>query len=181
MLENWGIYDVLKSKKNIVFDVYERNNELLLDKDQHYHKCERINSSMAVIHAGTTIGLEASYFDVPVVYLNIQDLDYGISMDDSSHVFHSWNQYHLQKYFNLEGTKFVVKSVDDLRSILVAIVDKKIDQLSYNEKLRTYSSLLNIEEFTERFVDLIEQCLNGIIQHAVAEQLIIADLEQNNI
>lgn len=156
MLDDWNIYKKLKEQENIVFDEYNRHGEVLLDKEQHLHKCEVISSSRAVFHAGTTIGLEASYFDIPVVYLNLKDLDYGVETENPNHIFRSWNQYHLQKYYLLDNEPGVVSTLEQLSFVLKQITQGKNDLMSYNNILKSYSNLLSIEEFTHQFLDILK-------------------------
>ncbi len=151
MLDNWGIYDALYEKSNIFFDEYERDGESLLDKTQHLQKCDVISAASAVLHAGTTIGLEASYFNPPVIYLNPLDINYGISLGNPNHIFRSWEQYHLQKYYKVMGQSAVVNSIDELEGVLRQIVKGDGDFQGYKEKLNTYSNLMSMGEFTQRF------------------------------
>ncbi len=157
MLKDWGIYDDLKSIENIVFDDYERSKKIILNKNQHMNKCHLIENAVAVFHVGTTIGLEASYFDTPVIYLNIEDIDYGLSKNDPSHIFNSWNQYHLKTYFKFNTFKSVVCSLKELKEVLTLIIQKDAQLLDYNDHLRSNSKLLTINEFKEEFLNIIDK------------------------
>ncbi len=155
MLENWEVYGALKERNNIIFDEYIRDDSVLLNGEQHLQKCEVISSSKAVIHAGTTIGLEASYFDVPVLYLNLEDVDYGIPQNSPNHIFRSWGQYHLKKYYALEGEDSFVTSIEKLESNLQQIIAGKKTYQNYNQKLKSNSSLMDIKQFTDTFLKIL--------------------------
>ena len=157
MLMNWGIYDSLKELDNILFDDYQKMHSTGLSKSNHLKKSWLIDHSMAIFHAGTTIGIEASYFSKPVVYVNIKDIDYGISISDRNHIQYSWNQYHLKKYYALEGYEEVINTCDAAKRYITKLVNNGPSiPLEYNETLSSYSPLMKIEDFTKQFVELID-------------------------
>lgn len=157
MLKNWKIYGQLSGLENILFDDFEITGDVILDKDKHLYKTAMIDNALAVFHTGTTIGLEASYFDTPVIYLNINDLEYGILKPNQNHIQHSWNQYHLKKYYLLPKYISVVQEKGRVKDIIYMLLNNdKTELLKYNQLLRTYSPLMSISEFTAQFIDLIQ-------------------------
>lgn len=157
MLKSWKIYKTLENLKNVSFDSFKQSKDLYMSQNDHMHKCKMIKGAIAVIHTGTTIGLEASYFETPVIYLNINDINYSVSEFDENHIFYSWNQYHLKKYYYLTNFTSVVKTKLELINVLKMLLSGDIDELLlYNKKLRTYSPLFNISEFTSEFVKVIK-------------------------
>ncbi|PIE49107.1 MAG: hypothetical protein CSA39_04365 [Flavobacteriales bacterium] len=157
MLKSWNIYKPLETLDNIVFDDFKQSKDLYMDQADHLHKCKMIENALAVFHSGTTIGLEASYFETPVIYLNVEDIDYGFSTSDENHIFYSWNQYHLKKYYFLPEYSSVVKDKKEMKEVLKIILSGNVnDLLHYNKHLRTYSPLYSKSEFISAFEKLIE-------------------------
>ena len=156
VLKDWAPYEILKNIENIEFDDFEKHEGILLKNSDMDHKIDMIQKSIAVLHCGTTIGLEASYFDTPVIYLCPEDIDYRLSMKDLNHIFHAWNQFHLKRYYQLPNYKNVVTRIGDLEHLMQYAITNPEALLDYNRELRKLSPLISMDEFVAR-LDRITQ------------------------
>lgn len=155
VLKDWAPYEKLKNISNIEFDNFEKHQGILLTDSDLDHKIEMIQRSIAVLHCGTTIGLEASYFDTPVIYLCPKDIDYQISMKNLNHIFHSWSQFHLKRYYQLPSHRNVVTSISALEDLMRLTIKNPEALLDYNRELRDISPIMSMDEFASRLNRII--------------------------
>lgn len=147
ILDDWNFYGDLKKLPNLKFDSYKKEGDFYFSVSDIEYKLMKIQSALAVVHCGTTVGLEACYFDTPVIYLNVDDLDYGIKKTNKNHIIQSWNQYHLKTYFKRSEYKNVVEKKSDIDRLVRKIIDRDRDLMLYNHELRKVSKLMSLEKF----------------------------------
>jgi len=138
MLENWDCYKELKEFSNVVFDEFQQagKGESIFTESDIEHKFSMISDSVGIIHCGTTIGLEACFFDKPLIYMNLQNLDYGVKDNDHVHIKKGWQKHHLEKYFLNNNYDNVVLKKEKLREVLKRCVDKDRSLLKYNDSIQ---------------------------------------------
>jgi len=155
LLAKQGFYEELEKIDNLEFDSYSPVSRSTLfeveDLEEKYHT---IKNAKAVIHMGTTMGLEAALLDVPVVCFN------GKAFDDkevrlTSRLSTSYFQWHLSKYLLLDEFESVVNNYEALENVLVKILKGNYDY-SYNEKLKSWVDVSGRSGFRKHFYDLIE-------------------------
>ena len=64
VLENWSIYEKLNLYENVIVENDFRNINLSIKKDKILEKYNKIKFSAAFLHLGTTLGIEACFFDL---------------------------------------------------------------------------------------------------------------------
>jgi hypothetical protein len=148
LLGDQGEYDELSALKNIVFDAFDpQSKKVFFNEDDILHKYDRIQNAEAVFHMGTTMGLEAAFFDVPVYcFSGDQFDDVSGNVPQGSVLSKSFNQWHLQKYFMIPDYKNVIISFAELATAVDDIVAGNTD-LKYNTKIRSWLNLKSSEEF----------------------------------
>lgn len=139
------IYDKLKNAPNIEFDTYTSKDKIKLTNEDINEKFLKVEKALAVVHAGTTVGLEASYFNTPVIYLTPEDLAMGVDESNLSHLNHIWAAYHLVKYYRKAEFENVVLKKAQLESVLAKLLSSPQSLMAYNEDLRKTSDLKSVE------------------------------------
>ena len=155
-LADEAIYAPLKQLENLVFDDYSvEPGKLLFDREDIRRKFSEIENARGLFHLGTTMGLEAAYFDVPVCSVK------GTNFDDETVDFHSrlsqiQAQYHIKKYFLLGDYPNLAENDEELRDFLAAL-DRPQDLLRYNRDLRTFMELVSFEAFARNVLQALEK------------------------
>lgn len=141
-LEDSDVYDELKKYPCIQMDPGQKLRGLETDIEGLYAKYRTIDNALAFLHIGTTLGLEASFFDTPSVML-----DYGYDNTRTVLSLHSFmHQYQLEKYMLTERNN-VARSVDELMHILHQITAGTYD--NKNQYIRDLFPLTSFTEWTE--------------------------------
>lgn len=135
-------------------------NRIEFLKDTAEEKYSKIKNASLVVHMGSTIGLEAAYFDTPVVHLAMEDFDYGIPTSSPQHISHTLAQRHLQKYMLHSQERNVVRQSDDLSSFVRDALDNPENFLKYNNELTSHIPLRSMTELAQELTDLTEQLIN---------------------
>ena len=148
-LEQWQPYEELKAVKNLTFDQFEKSGTHTFSEEDLIYKLQMIHAAQAIVHCGTTIGLEASYLDTPILYLNIGDMDFGLKENHHNHIARAWQQDHLQKYFFKPEFENVVETKADLKKVILSLSEGEEQLLGYNDLLRSYTELKSIEQVAE--------------------------------
>lgn len=143
-LKNWDFYSPLRKLNNVVFDDDFRSNHYLISEEKIYDRYWKIDHSLALIHFGTTLGLEACFFNSPSLIVDIAE---------TSNLLNQFvHQYQNEKYLLLKGYDNVIQSENQLKDILLNLKNKRLKLLSYNKSV--------IDKFRLRSVDEIA---NGIL------------------
>jgi hypothetical protein len=156
MLDIWDIYLPLKACSNVTFDPYNKSqNPTTLNLKDVYYKFHNISNALCVIHLGTTVGIEASYFNIPIVY--VCSLPSIIKPNKFTKLFYSsWKQHHLKTYYELEYPN-VVRNFDDIYDLLDAVISFSNDYLAYGNEISKMNQLLLFSDVCNNFVSTIPE------------------------
>ena len=148
LLSNQKIYEELKNIRNVVVDdLFRRSQDnLFMDKIELYDKLNKIKEAKAIIHAGSTIAVEASYFNTPIIQINFKNYNFGVGKNNPLNLDKFIHQWHLKRYLLLDGYPNVVKDVNVFEDILREILRNPTPFLKYNEKIRSYTPLRSISD-----------------------------------
>jgi len=133
-VENLDIYNNLRKQDNVIID----DDYIVNNYDEYTNANDRYNkvkSSLAVMHLGTTLGLEATYLNTPVIFItlkNYQGLDANTQqIIEKLELF--TNQYQLVQYMESQSEN-VIFNYNDIDSVFKKIYNKELDN-SYNASI----------------------------------------------
>ena len=156
-----ALYDALELLPNVLFDRYREEGATRIFTDESiFEKFNKIKHAKAFVHIGSTMGLEASYFDTPVIHLDLQDVDFGVDEEDNSYVGHLVHSYHGEKYMLLNEHPNVVTELGDLRGVLETALTEPGQLLAYNRKLASKTELRSFDAFTDGLKAALEEAAN---------------------
>ena len=141
-LKNWDYYAPLSRLSNVFMDDGFRNEDGSVKASKIEDKFSAIQNAMAFIHTGSTLGLEACYFDTPVL---VADL-YPDTEGDLS-IYHFVHQYQNDKYFNHPYPDNMIRSVEQFKHILSNLQDPIYKKP--NREIPQQFPLMSIESFSE--------------------------------
>ena len=142
------LYVELKDIRNVVVDATFRGSEekLFMDQSELYDKLDKIKGAKAIIHAGSTIAVEASYFNTPIIQINFKNYDFGVGKNNPLNLNNFIQQWHLQRHLLLDGFPNVIRDVNKLEDTLKNVLQDPSPFLKYNEKIRSYTPLRSIPD-----------------------------------
>jgi hypothetical protein len=148
MLAETSFFQDLRRKPNVVFDegYRESRSDRSLRRNDIFSRLEMQDRARAFVHCGTTMGLEGAYLRSPMIFLDLEDFDYGVAPGDSQHLRKFIHQYHNEKYMLLDGHRNVVRKVGELRQVLRDILRSPGDFLSYSREIEAGMKLRSLEE-----------------------------------
>jgi hypothetical protein len=149
VMRNWQVYDVLKSRRNIVFDDRFRSKDLSVGEEFVMEKFNKIYHAEAFIHLGTTLGFEACFLDTPSVIIDFDVFNNTHALLSIRNFVH---QYQNEKYLLLEDYPNVVHKEDELAALLSDIQINKHHYLAYNNAVRNTTQLKSFEQFAAAIV-----------------------------
>jgi len=139
--------DKLKNYDNILLNdnFGISNNRLYMSEEDLKFKCQLIKKSSIVINLGTTMGLEASYFDIPILQLNFDVYVSGIP--EGWRLKNMLEGDHLQKYLLRDrGLPNIINNLDELEYTIADALKNPEKYLAYTKFLRKF-----IEPYPELF------------------------------
>lgn len=142
VLNQWEIYQPLRSLPNVLFDDGFRTNPFPNHKAANFDKFLKLESAELVLHSGSTIGLEACFLNVPAALV---DFGYGKQRSGLS-VYGFIHQYQNEKY--LLDLGLAMKSASQLSDLL----DNPEVNLAQNRKAASEFHLLPLERFVSLFI-----------------------------
>jgi hypothetical protein len=156
-----NMYHELKGVNNIIIDEPVKYSGNPGDKSFLIHsgikkKYDLIRNAEAVFHSGTTLGLEACYFDIPVFFIAADDFTDGKSKVRGLSLFDFMHQQHNIKYLKLTEYENVITKVSQLSSIIRKITqeNKSSLYLNYNYKIRSLIPIVTEEKIlNDLFLD----------------------------
>jgi hypothetical protein len=153
-LLDWTCYDSLKTESNVRFDWFRQEGQgRQLSPAQVFEKYNKIEHARAIIHLGTTLGWEACYFDVPVLFLTMDDfVSEARGQFDLRNFIH---QFHNDKYMILDEFPNVVRRQSDLAPALRGALERSAEFLAYNRAVAGATPL--------RSLDAIAQDILGVL------------------
>lgn len=137
-------YEPLLHLKNVVIDDYK----IRFDSQQQAielmeDKLMKIAQAQAIIHFGTTFGLEAAYFNHPVVLADF--------VQEHAELNQFVHQYQNDKYLNL-GYPNICKTWQEFTTVLDAINKQDIKLMDYNSEVSKQTGLLSMTELVQHLL-----------------------------
>ena len=152
MLLEMGFFDEIKRMPNVKFDIgyREERSDRSLSHEDIYHKLNLQEHALAFIHCGTTMGLESAFFDVPVLFLQVDDFDFGVPMSDFYHLSKFIHQYHNDRYMmSYNSGKNVVRRTCDLEGVLESLLVDGYSYRDYNSYVRRGLKLRPLQDIVD--------------------------------
>jgi len=145
------LYDVLAGTPGIVVDSNfgKTKSGVLMAENELRKKLDKIHSAVAVVHNGSTVGLEASYLDTPTLVLDMRGYDYGVSVRHPLHLRKFVHQYQNQKYLLDTHSPNVIRDLHDLERVLRQVYESPDDFLGYNRALRALTPLRAVNDIAD--------------------------------
>jgi hypothetical protein len=150
-LEFWQTYESLKQYNNVVFDdTYRKSaNDLSIEKGKIFDKFHKIKDAAVFIHLGTTLGLEAAYFDVPVLHL-----DFDLKRDN--YLKQYMHQYHLDKYLILDQFPNIVQREEELVRKLQLALNRDKSYLEYGQFISGRNEVKSFDQLSEYLLKQVQ-------------------------
>ena len=154
---NWNYYNDLLDIPNLIIDDYrDLSSKYTFSEKSIVEKYNKIKYSKVFINFCSTIGVEASYFDTPVLQLDLQELDFVLPRNHPSSLYRFVNTYHSKKYLLLYNYPNVVQSQNELKDALIKAINDPMSMLEYNRNLSSRSELKSMEKFVEDISHILE-------------------------
>jgi hypothetical protein len=152
-LKDWSVYNSIKALPNVHMDDRFRSTQekSFLTHEEILEKFHWIANAEAFIHFGTTMGMEAAYFDTPIIH---------IAYADDKVFYNLLHQYHTDKYLILAGYPNIVRSEDELEQALWSVKKNKGDFLLYSKHVASQTGLLSMREIVSNLVCLMQTNMN---------------------
>lgn len=137
MLADTDFFRALRERPNVRFDEdYRRGRkDRSLTRDAIFERLNLQEHALAFVHCGTTMGLEGAYFETPVLFLALEDLDYAVPASSFMHLSKFIRQYHNERYMLDPTFPNVVTRCADLEATLAAVLREPSVYPSYNASL----------------------------------------------
>jgi len=146
LLEQWNLYDEIRSLANVVLDDDFRKKGSGINDQSIMEKFEKIKHATAFLHLGTTMGLEACFTDTPAFIVDFSSKKKGhLSMYSFVH------QTQNEKYLLTASSKNTLKTVDDY--ILFLQNSNSPSYHDFNQKVKEQFPLSSFQEFSQRLIN----------------------------
>jgi hypothetical protein len=148
MLADTDFFRALRDRPNVRFDedYREGRSDRSLTRDSIFERLNHQEHALAFLHCGTTMGLEGAYLRPPVLFLDLQDVDYGLPRSHPLHLSRFTSQYHNQRYMTGEASPNVIRDLTSLENCLAGICAGSEDYSAYNHRLARLMPLRSLSE-----------------------------------
>jgi len=148
-------YRELSNLKNVELEnIVISEGSVTFVRDRPEDKYSKIEEAALFVHMGSTIGLEAAYLNTPVLYLVMDDFDYGYPANSVHHIRNTFSQRHLEKYFLSSETSNVIRSSGDLAEVLKTGIENPKILMSYNKEITAAIPLASIQRIAARISEI---------------------------
>lgn len=147
VLAEWSPYNELKEIPNILLESEFRTIDLAPYNDSFFSKYHTLDNAKAFFHCGTTLGLEAVFFETPSFLV-----DLSVPSDKDVSMYNFVNQYQNVKYLKEINSDNVISSTEKLKDIILDLVNNQEAYLSYNRDLRKVFQIENFDEIKNRLI-----------------------------
>jgi hypothetical protein len=113
VLNAWDLYDPLRRLDNIIFDDQYRSRDLSVQHDQLMQKLHKMDCAKAVIHTGSTIGIEAVFLRGPSFLV-----DFGYRSKKGLSVYNFIHQYQNDKYISAISGEHLITGLEAFEALL---------------------------------------------------------------
>jgi hypothetical protein len=144
----------LAKRPNVELDLGYREGKAdnSLRREDIFARLNMQEHSLAFVHCGTTMGLEGAYLPAPVLFLDLQDVDYGGSAGSFLHLQKFIHQYHNDRYMIVEGFPNVIRSRKQLESVLRRVLAEPEEFMGYNAAIASAMPLRALPEIARDMV-----------------------------
>ncbi len=143
---------------NVVIEDYrEPGVTTLFSEDGIFRKLSAVANARAYVHIGSTLGIEASYFDTPIIHLDLQDVDLGVDRDDPSSMQKLIHSFHAERYMLYDQFPNVVKSREQLKAVLTSALESPEKVLGYNRKIARLTELKSHDQVADSIMSVLRQ------------------------
>lgn len=159
-LQHHAVYEPLGRHPKIDIDSDVAGHGTGLDQNSVQGKTDALRRAVAVLHAGTTVGIEAALCGTPVIYLTCvpeKTADRAASLLESA-----WDQHHLQRFFAAPELLNHASNMDQLRAALTTALEKP-DELcvGYGDGLRELAGAMKTEDLLDSWTEAVSRLANG--------------------
>lgn len=151
VLDDWSIYEELKSLSHVVFD--DQFDFKAKDADGYQlatEKYDKMSHALGFLHLGTTMGLEAAFTNTPSCILNFESFE----APGKEETYHFVNQYQNRKYIILEGYPNVLRSIEaSCKAVDDWVAGENKPYLEYNKAVAAQFPLMPIEKVVDRMIE----------------------------
>jgi hypothetical protein len=148
VLNNWNLYTDLQ-KEGIILDDNFRTQDLSIGEKAIQEKFEKVKHAELLLHLGTTLGLEACFFDTPSLLI---DFGYDKSTEKSLDVKHFIHQGQNDKYLVDACPSQCLSTQQDLIKWLEAAQNGTAKTLQKNKQIACQFVLDTFENLSERIL-----------------------------
>ena len=145
VLRNWNLYNKLNFYENIIVEKDFRSKDLLIKEDRIFEKYNKIKFSSGFLHLGTTLGIEACFFDTPSILIN-----FGYNFNNKLlNIKNAIQQYQNEKYIIKNNLNYF----DNEKKFVNFLMNyKKKEYLDFNIKTRNFFNLKSFDRIAEEFL-----------------------------
>jgi hypothetical protein len=144
VLQNWGAYDALKNKSNVILDNDFRSEDLSIKDSFLYEKFKKIEQAEALFHLGSTIGLEACFFNTPSFLIDLNK-----DKNNAERIIHKYsNQYQNKKYLVDYSKHNTITSTSMLKEVLMNLGNND-NHLHLNSKIKSTFPLKSFDQLAK--------------------------------
>lgn len=148
MLRDVSFFQDIEALPNVAFDDGYRKGKA--DRSlTHRDIYERLNlqeHAVLFLHCGTTMGLEGTYLDTPVIFLAPDDFDPGVPENDFLHIRKFIRQYHNDRYMRLLEFRNTIVQMAGIEPVLREALESPEAFLEYNRAIRDPLPLRPLDE-----------------------------------
>jgi hypothetical protein len=129
-LNQWCVYDDLKKIENVIFDDQYKKKDYAIDYEEIYLKFKKIEEAEYFIHSGSTIGLEACFFNTPSLIITPnKNINFGIN-----NFYNFAFQYQNNKYLIESFPLNCFSNMNEFERIIQFVPKHELLELSNNIK-----------------------------------------------
>ncbi|WKK67357.1 hypothetical protein [Lutimonas zeaxanthinifaciens] len=150
VLDNWDYYEELRSL-GIILDDDFRTQNLSIEEDSIFRKFEKIHNAELLLHLGTTMGLEASFFKTPTLLI---DFGYDKSIDKALSINNFVHQGQNDKYLVKKSKRQWIQNENELLYWLEMVVNSNATNCNQNHIISEQFNLRSFESLAKDLIDI---------------------------
>lgn len=156
LLKDWNIYSSLLQEDNVIIEDYrDKGKKVVFTEKDVEAKFNNIQRSVAVFHCGSTLGMEAAYFDTPVFFICLEEFEFEKSYSKRDTIQNVFNQHHINKYLKLENPFNVIQSSDQIETILKTLPELNDSHLGYNRQVAQATELASFNSILSKLTQML--------------------------
>jgi len=147
-------YNALRKRQGIsVLDFGQlQENEVVIDKKDLDERFDQIDCALCMIHLGSTIGLEASFSDTPILHL---DYTYPGNVPDWMDIKHPLKNEHLAHMIDYDYPNTIGNEEDLKRALREIVKGERKRYMPYSKKLQKFAHPLPVDSYKKVFCETL--------------------------